>query len=72
VQVGAFGNHDNALKLAAKLRSSGYPVVLVPRESESGTLMQVRVGGYETRDASKEIAQGLKSEFHVPAVLVTK
>ncbi|MBU1919555.1 SPOR domain-containing protein, partial [bacterium] len=54
VQVGAFGNHDNALRLAATLRSAGYPVVLVPRESESGTLMQVRVGGYETPDAGRQ------------------
>ena len=72
VQVGAFGNHDNALKLAAKLRSAGYPVVLVPRETETGTLMQVRVGGYETKDGGKQIAVELKSDFNVPAVLVSK
>lgn len=72
VQVGAFGNHDNALRLAATLRSAGYPVILVPRESESGTLMQVRVGGYETKDAGKLVAAELKSAYNIPAVLVNK
>ena len=72
VQVGAFGNHDNALRLAAKLRSARYPVILVPRETETATLMQVRVGGYASRDTGKQIAKELKSEYNVPAVLVSK
>jgi cell division septation protein DedD len=71
VQVGAFGNHDNAYKLAAKLRSAGYPVILVPRETEGKTLMQVRVGGFDSRERGKEVVTELKSAFNVPAVLVT-
>jgi cell division septation protein DedD len=58
--------------LAAKLRSAGYPVILVPRKMEKVTLMQVRVGGYDTPDHSRTIAAELKQQFDIPAVLVNK
>jgi len=72
VQVGAFGNHENALRLAAKLRSAGYPVVLVPRETETVTLMQVRVGGFRTTDDCRGIAGELETRFNVPAMVIHK
>jgi cell division septation protein DedD len=72
VQVGAFGNHDNAHRLAAKIRSAGYRVILVPRQMEDKELMQVRVGGYFTVEESRAVASKLKSDFSVPAAVVNK
>ncbi len=67
IQVGAFGNHDNAHKLAAKLRSDGHKVFLVPRDN----LLQVRVGSFETKAQGREVGDEIKEKFKVPAVLVT-
>jgi cell division septation protein DedD len=72
IQVGAFGNQENAHKLAARLRSAGYPVVLVPLETETSSLLQVRVGGYASRDDGKSVSADLKKDFDVPTVLVSK
>ena len=67
IQVGAFGIHDNAHKIAAKLRSDGYKVYLVPREE----LLQVRVGAYQTKEEGRAIGDKIKAKYDVPAVLVT-
>lgn len=67
VQVGAFALHDNAHKIAAKLRSEGFDVFLVPRDN----LMQVRVGTFESKEQARAVGDKIKAKFDVPAVLVT-
>ena len=67
IQVGAFGIHDNAHKIASKLRSDGYNVYLVPRDQ----LMQVRVGAFATKEEGRAIGDKIKAKYDVPAVLVT-
>jgi len=67
IQVGAFGNHDNAHKFAARLRTDGYNVVLVPRDA----LMQVRVGAYDTKETARAAGDKIKAKYDCPAVLVT-
>lgn len=67
IQVGAFGIHDNAYKIAAKLRSDGYKVFLVPRDQ----LMQVRVGAFATKEEGRTVGDKIKAKYDVPAVLVT-
>lgn len=67
IQVGAFGIHDNAHKIAAKLRSDGYNVFLVPRDQ----LLQVRVGAFKTKEEGRAIGDKIKAKYDVPAVLVT-
>lgn len=67
IQVGAFGNHDNAHKIAARLRTDGYSVYLVPRDN----LLQVRVGVFETKEEGRAIGDKIKAKYDVPAVLVT-
>ncbi len=67
IQVGAFGIHDNAYKIAAKLRSDGYKVYFVPRDQ----LLQVRVGAYTTKEEGRAIGDKIKAKYDVPAVLVT-
>ena len=72
IQVGAFGNFDNAHRLALALQTAGYPVKLVPRDSAKGKLLQVRVGGYAARTELAPIAEQLKEKFRVPTVFVSE
>lgn len=67
IQVGAFGNHDNARKLATKLHTDGYNTFLVTHEN----LLQVRVGAYDDRVEARTIGDNIKAKYNVPAVLVT-
>lgn len=34
IVVGSFGNRDNAVKLASRIKEAGYPVVLIPMTNE--------------------------------------
>ena len=72
IQVGAFGNHDNATRLKNKLEAAGFGVKLVSRTQGDKELLQVRVGGYASKDACLPDAAKLKSEFDVPAVIITE
>jgi cell division protein FtsN len=72
IQVGAFGNHSNADRLAARLREAGYSVILVPKENAVTTFMQVRVGGYATKEDCTPVAEELKRKFEVPTVIVAQ
>ncbi|MCB1059793.1 MAG: SPOR domain-containing protein [Calditrichaeota bacterium] len=67
IQVGAFGNHDNARKLSKKLEHDGYKTYLVPRDD----LLQVRVGVFQTKEEGRSIGDQIKEKYSVPAVLVT-
>ncbi len=70
VQVGAFGNQDNARKLAAKLEQAGYGIALVPKTTNGKELLQVRVGGYPDRESCKSAADEIKAKYNLPASLV--
>jgi cell division septation protein DedD len=72
IQVGAFGNFDNAHRLATTLQKAGYPIKLVPRDAGTKKLLQVRVGGYENRDACTPVADELKSKYNVPTVIISE
>ncbi len=71
-QVGAFGNHENARKLAAKLEQDGYGIALVPKTTNSKELLQVRVGGFASRDECKRVAEELKNKYNLSAAIVTE
>jgi hypothetical protein len=72
IQVGAFGNFDNAHRLATTLQKAGYPIKLVPRDAGTKKLLQVRVGGYEKRGDCDSVADELKSKYQVPAVIISE
>ncbi|MBK6910526.1 MAG: SPOR domain-containing protein [bacterium] len=67
IQVGAFSNHANADKIAARLRSDGFSVFFKPKDH----LMQVRVGAYPTKEEARAIGDKIHDKYRVPAVLVT-
>jgi len=72
IQVGAFGNFDNAHRLAKELQQAGFPVKLVMRENPNNKLLQVRVGGYPDRAATDSVKTRLKEEFGLPTALVSE
>jgi hypothetical protein len=72
IQVGAFGNFDNAHRLATTLQKAGYPIKLVPRDAGTKKLLQVRVGGYENRGDCDPVADELKSKYQVPTVIISE
>ncbi|MDD5087847.1 MAG: SPOR domain-containing protein [bacterium] len=72
IQVGAFGNFDNAHRLAKELQQAGFPVKLVLRENPNSKLLQVRVGGYPDRNATEPVKARLKDEFGLPTALVSE
>lgn len=53
VNIGSFGNLDNANALAAKLRAAGLPVSADRVKLASGTALRLRVGPYVDRAAAE-------------------
>jgi len=58
VQVGAFGNPDNAQRLASRMRDAG----LVASVDELDGLYKVRVGSFATRREAEQLATRLREE----------
>ncbi len=59
VQVGAFGNPDNATRLVHKLTTEGYEVRIHEKAAGETILHLVRVSAYPTRKAAKTAAADL-------------
>lgn len=63
VGVGAFGNADNAQRLAQQFQAAGYPVLL----GEQGDLTIVLVGPYATEAEARRVADQVRAgNFGVP------
>jgi DedD protein len=62
VQVASCGALDNANRLAATLRSSGYSVMLDSIKSDAGTLHRVRVGPYGDEAQADAAVRQIRSQ----------
>lgn len=63
VSVGAFGNSENAQRLAGDFQSAGYPVLL----GSQGSLTIVLVGPYDTEADARRVADEIRDgSFGVP------
>jgi DedD protein len=62
VQVASFGALENADKLSATLRNSGYSVMTDSVKSDVGTLHRVRVGPYASEAEANRTAVDLESK----------
>jgi len=70
VQVGAFQNRDNAVRLRQNLERRYQPVFVVEYDSPNGMLYRVRVGRVQTQTAVKRLADKLRaSEGFTPFVV---
>ncbi|MBT8077120.1 MAG: SPOR domain-containing protein [Gammaproteobacteria bacterium] len=64
VQLGSFGNKQNADRLAANLRKSGYAAFLSKLESAGSSLHRVRVGPQKNRADAEAVAARLAAAGH--------
>lgn len=60
VQVGSFGEEENARRLADRLANAGYTARLYPHRSGGGLMYRVRVGPESSREGAEEIASSLR------------
>jgi DedD protein len=61
VQVGSFGSHENADKLARQLKTQGFAVYVSPGGSGNSLRYRVRVGPMADREAAAQTAAKLKT-----------
>ena len=69
VQVGSFGNKDNAEGVAADLRKQGFAAFISQLPTSSGEMHRVRVGPQKDREAAEAMAQRLSSAGHTGQVV---
>jgi cell division septation protein DedD len=64
VQLGSFGNQQNAERLAADLRNQGYAAFLSQLPTKDGALHRVRVGPQKDRASAEDMAVRLQKAGH--------
>jgi DedD protein len=69
VQLGSFGNKENAERLAADLRKQGFAAFLSQLTTSSGQLHRVRIGPQKDRESAEAMAERLAKAGHKGKVL---
>jgi len=69
VQLGSFGNQENAERLAAELRKQGHAAFLSQVMTSDGQRHRVRIGPQKDRAAAEAVAASLKKAGHDGKVL---
>ncbi len=64
VQLGSFGNQQNAERLAADLRKQGFAAFLSQLSTDSGELHRVRIGPQKDRESAEAMAERLAKAGH--------
>jgi DedD protein len=64
VQMGSFGNQQNAEKLAADLRKQGFAAFLSQLTTADGELHRVRIGPQKDRESAEAMAARLQKAGH--------
>jgi DedD protein len=64
VQLGSFGNQENAERLAADLRKQGFAAFLSQLSTDAGQLHRVRIGPQKDRDSAEAMAARLQKAGH--------
>ena len=73
VQVGSFGNAEQAERLRTNLAQKGYPVRVQPTALPGqGVRYRVRVGNFADRTAADQTAHHLTAQEQVPAIVAGK
>ncbi len=67
VQAGAFGNYDNARRLADQIESIGYTTSIKERSSNGKILFLIMVGDYDTKTAASSVADMLDAALGIPS-----
>jgi len=64
VQLGSFGNQENANKLAADLRKQNFTAFLSKLSTGDGELHRVRIGPQKDRESAEKVAEQLARAGH--------
>ena len=64
VQLGSFGNQENAERLVSELRKQGFAAFRSKLTTNSGELHRVRIGPQEDRDRAEDMAAQLQRAGH--------
>jgi len=64
VQLGSFGNQENADKLAADLRKQNFTAFLSKLTTGNGELHRVRIGPQKDRESAEKVAEQLAKAGH--------
>ncbi len=65
LQAGAFGNYDNARRLADQIESIGYTTIIKERPTSNKTLYLIWVGDYPTKTAAMSVADMLEAALGI-------
>lgn len=69
VQVGSFGDEENARQVAGRLVEAGYTARLYPHRSGGNLMYRVRVGPEPSREGADDIASSLRNRGYVAQVV---
>jgi len=72
LQVGAFGNSQNALALKNRLSTYGYQPYIQKIKGKSGDLLAVRVGNYESQEEANRAGERLKSLHKIDFIVIKR
>ncbi len=72
LQVGAFGNSQNALALKNRLSSYGYEPYIQKIKGTEKDLLSVRVGKYSSQEAATEAGNRLKSLHNINFIVIKR
>ena len=67
LQAGAFGNYDNAKRLADQIESIGYSATIKERSTNGNTLYLIMVGDYSSKTAALSVADMLEAALGIPS-----
>ncbi|MGE0486129.1 MAG: SPOR domain-containing protein [Gammaproteobacteria bacterium] len=70
VQLGSFGNAENAARLSDKLRAAGYPGYVEKRAEAGALVYKVRVGPQGSRAEAEQVRARLTAQFELKGLLL--
>jgi DedD protein len=70
VQLGSFGNAENAARLSDKLRAAGFPGYVEKRAEQGALVYKVRVGPQGSRAEAEQVRGRLAEQFELKGLLL--
>ncbi len=72
IQLGAFGNKENARRVSEKLNKAGYSVEVVDKRQEGKKLYMVWLGKFETKALARNFAEKFHNKYDMDYKIVDR
>ena len=69
VQIGAFEDYKNAVKLKRELNRKGFECIVIKIPAETGLLYKVRAGKFSNQDNAERLVADLKRRGYNPEII---